>query len=126
MQLYSKALILQDLVLVVVSTMLGLGFLYFPVRSTFLMTTLMTSFIISIVWNRMAPYCLLRQKISSSVSHAACYMCFLSYGAYQMTLTIVGTLCKVINDTWVSQANTPAMNAWLACLRLLVLGNTLL
>jgi hypothetical protein len=58
------------LVPVAVSTMLGLGFLYFPVRSTFLMTTLKAGFVISIMWTQMlAAYRLLRQKISNIVSH---------------------------------------------------------
>ena len=93
--------------------MLDLEFLYLPVGSTLLTTVLMASFVNSIMWTQMAACCLLRQKIRRSVSHAACYMCGLSYRAYQMTMTVVGTLCKVINDTWVSQANPPAVAAWL-------------
>ena len=86
-----------------VSTMLGLGFLYFPVRSTFLMTTLMALSSASC-----GPKCLLhtassgRRSVTSCLI-STCYVCSLLYGAYQMMLTTAGTLCNVITDNQVSQ-----------------------
>ena len=85
------------------STTLGLGLLYFPVRSA-LLTTIMAGFVISMLWTQMlAAYRFFRQKLSATVSGCTCYVCSLSYGAYQMMLTTAGTLCNAIADNQVSQ-----------------------
>ena len=96
---------------VAVSATLGLGLLYLPVRSA-LLTTIMAGFVISMVWTQMlAAYRLLSQKIRDTVSRCTCYVCSLSYGAYQMKLTTAGTLCNAITDNQVSQGVPCTVNA---------------
>lgn len=93
------------------STTLGLGLLYFPVRSA-LLTTIMAGFVISMLWTQMlAAYSRLRQKLSATASGCTCYVCSLSCGAYQMMLTTAGTLCNAITDIQV-KPRCPLYSDW--------------